>query len=171
MRLQNNLGRKVFTSVIKPNVLMNELKTADVAVGAVHSEEGRTPVYVTEDMVSHMKAGSIILDVSIDQGGVFETSEVTSHDNPTFKKYDVIHYCVPNIPSRVARTASQAISNILSPILIEASDAGGLEKLLWYSEGLRHGVYIYKGHLTNQHLSERFDIKFTDLNLLFAANI
>ena len=116
-----------------------------------------------------MKAGSVIIDVSIDQGGCFETSEVTTHDKPFFKKFDVIHYCVPNIASRVPRTASTAISNVLTPILIEAGKFGGFDKLLYQNPNLRNGVYIYKGCLTNQHLSEKFRIKYTDLDLLFAA--
>jgi len=171
MRLQNNIGTRCFTSILQPQTLMNELETVDVAVGAIHSEEGRTPVVVTEQMVRKMKPGTVIIDVSIDQGGCFETSEVTSHDNPTFRKHDVIHYGVPNIASRVARTASMAISNIFTPTLTEAAAIGGIERLLWIDAGTRHGVYIYKGSLTNQHLSERFKIKFTDMDLLFAANI
>ena len=122
-------------------------------------------------MVANMKPGSVIIDVSIDQGGCFETSQVTTHDKPTFRKYDVIHYCVPNIASRVSRTASSAISNILTPLLLKGNEMGGIEKLLWYHEGTRHGVYVYNGSLTNQYLSDRLDIKYTDLDLLFAANI
>ena len=171
MRMQNNIGTRCFTSILQPKTLLQELKNCDVAVGAIHSEEGRTPIVVNEQMVAKMKAGSVIIDVSIDQGGCFETSEVTTHDEPTFKKYDVIHYCVPNIASRVARTTSNAISNVLTPTLLRASQMGGIEKLLWTDSGTRHGVYIFKGSLTNQHLSERFKIKFTDMDLLFAANI
>ncbi|PJF20442.1 MAG: alanine dehydrogenase, partial [Phototrophicales bacterium] len=139
MRLQNNLGRRVHTSIIYPNLLADALKSADVVVGAIHSPTGRAPIIVTEDMVAAMKAGSIIMDVSIDQGGIFETSEVTSHADPTFKKYDVIHYCVPNIASRVARTASYAISNILTDNLMKASQMGGYDKLLRYDVNTRHG--------------------------------
>jgi len=171
MRLQNNVGRRIFTSIIQPDILMDELVNADVAVGAIHSGDGRTPCVVSEQMVAQMKSGAVIIDVSIDQGGCFETSEVTSHENPTFKKHDVIHYGVPNIPSRVARTASYAISNILTPIILEASNSGGIEKYLWSHEGTRHGVYAFNGSLTNEHLSNLFDIKFTDLDLIFAANI
>jgi len=171
MRLQNNVGRRLFTSAFYPDVLQKELEDADVAVGAIHSESGRTPIIVSEEIVSLMKPGSVIVDVSIDQGGVFETSEVTSHQNPTFKKYDVIHYCVPNIASRVARTASYAMSNILSQRLLKSSELGGLEKLFYYDHSSRHGVYIYKGCLTNKHLSERFNIKHTNIDLLFAGNM
>lgn len=170
MRLQNNIGSRIFTSSLYPEVLKRELMNADVAVGAIHSESGRTPVLVTEEMVSHMKPGSVIIDVSIDQGGCFETSEVTTHQNPTFKKFGVIHYCVPNIASRVARTASYAMSNLLSPTLMRCGEAGGFEKLLHYDHASRHGVYIYKGCLTNRHLGEKFNIKHTDIDLLFTAS-
>jgi alanine dehydrogenase len=118
-----------------------------------------------------MKSGSVIVDVSIDQGGCFETSELTSHSNPVFKKYDVIHYCVPNIASRVSRTASQAISNILTPMLIEASELGGFDRLLFEHDHIRNGVYVYRGCLTNLHLSQRFSMKFTNLELLFPSGM
>ena len=171
MRLQNNVGRRLFTSAFYPDVLQKELEDADVVVGAIHSESGRTPIIVSEEIVSMMKPGAVIIDVSIDQGGVFETSEVTSHQNPTFKKYDVIHYCVPNIASRVARTASYAMSNILSSRLLKSSELGGIDKLFFYDHTSRHGVYIYKGCLTNKHLSERFNIKHTNIDLLFAGSM
>ena len=171
MRLQNNLNQRIFTSILNPKTLMEELKDCNVAIGALHSKEGRSPIIVTENMVSHMKSGAVIIDVSIDQGGCFETSEVTSHDKPTFKKYGVIHYCVPNIASRVSRTGSQAVSHIVTPILLDGHDFGGLEKYLWQNEGARHGLYIFNGALTNQYLGEKFNIKHTDLDLLLAANI
>ena len=144
---------------------------ADVVIGAIHSKSGRTPVIVSEDMVIKMKAGSVIIDVSIDQGGCFATSEVTALDKPTFIKHDVIHYCVPNIASRVSRTASVAVSNILTPILLKAGSTGSIEHLFFSNYGLRHGVYTYKGCLTNEYLGERFKIKSTDLDLLITSNL
>lgn len=168
-RLQNNLGVRVWTSVIEPKILSKQLKTCEVAVGALSNETGRSPIVVTEEMVMAMRPGSIILDVSIDRGGCFETSEITNHEQPVFLKHDVIHYCVPNIPSGFARTASHAISNVLMPLLLEASDGGGFDEILWHNFNFRHGVYMYKGHLTNLYISQRFDLKFTDLNLLIAS--
>lgn len=168
-RLQNNIGVRVFTSVIRPKVLAEQLRNADVAVGALSSQNGRTPIVVSETMVSNMKAGAVIVDVSIDRGGCFETSHITSHENPIFKKYDVVHYCVPNIASGFARTASEAISNVLMPLLLEAADDGGFENLVWIKRGVRNGIYLYKGALTNYHLSERFKLKYTDLELLLAV--
>ncbi len=169
-RLQNNIGVRLYTSVIEPGILSKQLKTCDVAVGALSSSGGRTPVVVTEEMVSRMRPGSVIVDVSIDHGGCFETSAITSHTTPVFRKYDVIHYCVPNIPSGFARTASQSISNVLMPLMLEMADDGGFANLVWYKINIRSGIYLFKGALTNFHLSQRFDLKFTDLNLLIASS-
>lgn len=168
-RMQNNIGVRMWTSVIEPKILGKQLKTCDVAVGALSGAGGRTPVVVTEEMVSAMRPGTVIVDVSIDHGGCFETSMVTTHKKPTFKKYDVIHYCVPNIPSGFARTASQAISNVLMPLLLETAEDGGIDKTIWHKINIRTGIYMFKGSLTNFYLSERFDLKFTDLNLLIAS--
>jgi len=168
-RLQNNIGGRLWTSVIEPKILAKQLKTCDVAVGALSSTGGRTPIVVSEEMVSQMRPGTVIVDVSIDRGGCFETSDVTTHEKPVFRKYDVIHYCVPNIPSGFARTASQAISNVLMPLLLETADDGGIENVVWYKINIRSGIYMFKGSLTNFYLSERFDLKYTDLNLLIAS--
>jgi alanine dehydrogenase len=168
-RLQNNIGVRMWTSVIEPKILAKQLKTCDVAVGALSGAAGRTPVVVTEETVSNMRPGSVIVDVSIDHGGCFETSKVTSHEKPVFTKYDVIHYCVPNIPSGFARTASQAISNVLMPLMLETGEDGGIDHIIWHKINIRSGIYLYKGSLTNFYLSERFDLKFTDLNLLIAS--
>ncbi|HEY1871365.1 MAG TPA: alanine dehydrogenase, partial [Chitinophagaceae bacterium] len=145
-RLQNNLGMRVWTSVMEPRILSKQLKTCEVAVGALTNEAGRSPIVVTEEMVQAMRYGSVIIDVSIDRGGCFETSEITTHEHPVFVKHGVIHYCVPNIPSGYARTASHAISNVLMPLLLDAGDAGGIEEMLWHNFNLRNGVYLYRGH-------------------------
>jgi len=170
-RLQNDLGTRIYTSIMHPHILLGELKTADVVIGAIRAVEGRTKMIVSEEMVMEMKLGSVIVDVSIDQGGCFETSEVTNHTHPIFEKHGVIHYCVPNIASRVARTASYALSNIFAPILLDIGEYGGIKNYLWDREGVRHGVYIYKGNLTNKNISERFHIAYKDLDLLIAAHI
>lgn len=169
MRLQRHVGQKLNTSTLNPYQLEKELLNADVVIGAVHSKTGRTPIIVPENIVEKMKAGSVIVDVSIDQGGCFETSEITSLDRPTFVKHGVVHYCVPNIASKVPRTASIAISNIFTPLLINAINSGGLDELLFENYGLRNGVYTYKGRLTNAYLGRRFGIKDTDLGLLMAS--
>jgi alanine dehydrogenase len=168
-RLQNNIGVRLWTSVIEPKILAKQLKTCDVAVGALSNEGGKTPLIVTEEMVQGMRKGSVIVDVSIDHGGCFETSRVTTHKKPTFTKFDVIHYCVPNIPSGFARTASHAISNVIMPLLLETAEDGGMDKTIWHKINIRSGIYIFKGALTNFYLSEKFTLKYTDLNLLIAS--
>ncbi len=169
LRLQNAVGHKLYTSSINLVDLQRDLATTDIALGAIHSTTGRTPIVVTEEMVMNMKTGSVIIDVSIDQGGCFETSDVTSHDSPTYQRHGVIHYCVPNITSKFPRTASSAISNILLPILQDAEKQGGMEELIANSPGLRNGVYTYKGCLTNQYLSRRFGMKYTSLDLIIPS--
>lgn len=169
MRLQNNIGTRCYTSVIEPITLAEELMQADVAIGALKPSNGVTPVVVTDEMVSNMKAGSVIIDVSIDRGGCFETSKMTTHEEPIFKKYDVIHYCVPNMSSAVSRTASRAISNVLMPLLLQSADMGGVEGLIQLKNSIRNGVYVYKGCVTNAPIAKRFNLKYTDLDLLFTS--
>ena len=168
-RLQRDMGQRIFTSVIQPKVLAKALKRCDVAIGALRVPHGRTPCVVSEDMIKDMKESAVIVDVSIDKGGCFETSRITTHENPTFKKHGVIHYCVPNIASRVSRTASYALSNIFSPLILEISERGGVEKLIQTEVGFRHGVYIYKGTLTSSFLGETFKLPYKDLDLLISA--
>lgn len=168
-QLQNNVGQRVWTSVLEPKILAKQLKTCEVAVGALSNEYGRAPLVVTEEMVAAMRPGSIIIDVAIDRGGCFETSELTSHEKPTFVKHGVIHYGVPNIPSGFARTASQAISNVLMPLMLTISDEGGLDEMLWHDVNVREGIYLFKGALTDFYISQKFDLKYTDLNLLIAS--
>jgi alanine dehydrogenase len=168
-RLQNDVGTRLWTSTIQPSELRNALDTADVAIGAIHTSSGRTPVVVTEDMVSNMKYGSVIVDVSIDQGGCFETSRVTTHEKPVFKEHGVIHYCVPNIASRVSRTASYALSNIFAPTILTIGDEGSISNLVKHQEGFRHGVYLYNGTHTNEAIATLFDLSWKDIRLLLAA--
>ncbi|MDQ3143049.1 MAG: alanine dehydrogenase [Bacteroidota bacterium] len=169
IRLQNRIGRQLYTSSLNPLTLAQQLLGADVAIGAVHSKTGRTPVIVTEEMVMKMRPGSVIIDVSVDQGGCFETSEVTNHDNPTRLIHGVIHYGVPNIASKVSRTASIGVSNIITPIIQQAGEEGSIEQILFQHKGLRNGIYTYKGCLTNEYLSQRFSIRYTNLELLLTS--
>jgi alanine dehydrogenase len=172
MRLQRTVGQTVFTSVIDPLILSKALEEADIAIGALKPQKGLAPLVVTESMVQRMKSGSVIIDVSIDNGGCFETSELTTHENPVFVKHDVIHYCVPNIASAVSNTASQAISNILMPLILSFSDSvGGSDSIINNKPGLISATYIYKGKLTSKVLSKKFNMKFIDLNLILSSNL
>lgn len=165
-KLQTNIGCTVYTSTVQPKNLLKALRRCDVAIGAVRGRD-RAPVVVSESMVQHMKRGAVIIDVSIDMGGCFETSEVTSHDDPTFTKHGVLHYCVPNIPSRYARTSTLSISNIFTPYLLEIAENGGLENSLRMDRGLKSGLYFYHGILTSKSVSDWFDLPYRDINLLF----
>ena len=165
-RLQEIISQRVSTSILQPKVLQKALMRADVVIGALRADDGRTPCVVSEEMVKKMKSGAVIVDVSIDQGGCFESSEVTNNKKPTYRKFDVVHYCVPNISSRVSRTASFAISNILAPTLLQIGMAGGVDDFLKQNAGLRSGVYAHKGMLTSAVLGSMFDMPYKNLNLI-----
>ncbi|MDR2011252.1 MAG: alanine dehydrogenase [Bacteroidales bacterium] len=168
-RLQECLGTKVFTSTIHSKILMSSLKTADVVIGAIRSNSGSSKVVVTEEMVMQMKKNSIIIDISIDQGGIVETSRPTTHKNPVFTRHGVMHYCVPNIASRVARTASYSISNNLTQILLKLHECGSINYFLKVSPEICKGVYIFNGVLTDHHIGLSNNINARDINLLLAA--
>jgi len=164
-RLQASLNHPVYTSTIQPKTLQKALMRCDVAIAAVRGKT-RTPIFVTEEMVERMKDGAVIVDVSIDSGGCFETSEITTHKKPTFVKHGVIHYCVPNIPSRYSRTASLSISNIFTPYLLDIAEEGGMENAVRFNKSLRKGMYFYHGILTNKAVADWFGLPFRDINLL-----
>jgi alanine dehydrogenase len=165
-RLREVVGQDLYTCTLQPQILSKALSRCDVAIGALRPVKGRTPVVVTEDMVAQMKPRSVIVDVSIDHGGCFETSEVTTWDAPVYSKHDVTHFCVPNLASRVARTASFALNNLTSPLLQTLAEDGGLEEALARRSNWRPGVYMFRGLVTTRELAEPFDLPFTDLELL-----
>ncbi len=167
--LQDKLSTRLFTSIIHPRVLQKALKTTDVLITALHSHHGRTPVVVSEEMVMTMKQGSIIVDASIDQGGCVATSMPTTHNNPVFQFNGVTHYCVPNMPSRVPRTASFALSNFFTPVLIDIGEHGSIEKYLVSDQGFRKGAYIFNGILTSKVIGDTFKLPYQDIELLMAA--
>jgi alanine dehydrogenase len=164
-KLQDCLHAPIYTSTLQPKSILKALMRCDVAIGAIRGKN-RSPICATEEMVEKMKEGAIIVDVSIDRGGCFETSNVTTHQTPTFVKHGVIHYCVPNIPARYARTASVSISNIFTPYLLNIADEGGFENTVRFDKSVRNGMYFYHGILTNKTVADWFDIPFRDINLL-----
>lgn len=168
-RLKHALGREIYTSTVDRGVMGREIAEADVLIGAARMEKGRSKLLVTDEMISTMEKGSVVIDVSIDQGGCIETSEITTHEKPTFNKYGITHYCVPNIASRAARSASLAISNIFTPILLEAGEEGGFEEMIYAQPRIMKGVYSYKGSLTKLELAKRFNLAFKDISLFMAA--
>jgi len=168
-RLQNDIGHRIYTSIIQPKLLEKNIRRADVVIGAIRAPFGRTPCIITEEMVRQMKPNSVVVDISIDQGGCFETSKITNHINPTYVTHDIIHYCVPNIASRVSRTASIALSNIFTPIMLEMGESGGCKNMIRKDSGFRGGVYVYQGKLTSEILGKVFDLPYKDIELLLAA--
>jgi alanine dehydrogenase len=168
-RLKHLLGQQIYTSTIDTYTLSDTLRTADVLIGALRAEKGRARHVVTEDMVQSMKPDSLIIDLSIDQGGCVETSEMTTLSKPTFRKHDVIHYCVPNIASRVAHTATTALSNIFTPTILRAAEEGGVEEMIFTHKWFMRGVYTYKGGLTNEYLARKYGLKYKNIELLMAA--
>jgi alanine dehydrogenase len=170
MRLQKMVHQTVYTSVFEPSLLQKALAEADVVIGALKPVKGMVPMVVTEQMVSGMKAGSVIIDISIDNGGCFETSHITTHENPVYSAHGVTHYCVPNIASELSRTASHAISNVLLPILISCTQGVTGSEIIHHKPGLIGATYLYRGKLTSKLLSQKFDMKYTDLNLILTSN-
>ena len=164
-KLQHCVQSPVYTSTVQPKTLAKALMRCDVVIGAIRGKD-RSPVIVTEGMIEQMKDGAVIVDVSIDRGGCFETSKVTTHSKPTFTQHGVIHYCVPNIPSRYARTASVSISNIFTPYLLNIAEEGGFENAARFDRSLRNGMYFYHGILTNKTVADWFDLPYRDINLL-----
>ena len=170
-RLKHALNQQVFTSVIDAATLEHAVQEADVLIGAIRAQRGRARHVVSEEMVSGMKKGAVIIDVSIDQGGCVETTELTTHRNPVFTKYGVIHYGVPNIASRVSRSATYALSNIFTPMLLQSGDLGGMEEMVFANKWFMKGVYAYKGNLTNAYIGSKFSLRHKDLELFRAARI
>src|SRR5688572_25111558 len=170
-RIKHLLGQQIYTSTIDTITLSETLKTADVVIGALRAEKGRARHVITEEMVSNMKPDSLIIDLSIDQGGCIETSEITTLNKPVFRKHDVIHYCVPNVASRVAHTATNALSNIFTPTILRAAEEGGVEAMIFSHKWFMKGVYTYKGGLTNEFVARKFGLKYKNIELLMAARI
>jgi alanine dehydrogenase len=169
--LEEKLGMKIFTAVSQPDLVAEAVAGSDVVIGAAYRPGFRTPTVVTEEMVAAMREGSVIIDVSIDQGGCIETSRITSHERPTYTHAGVIHYCVPNIASRVPRTASSAISNILGPLVFKIGEAGGVKNLMAINRNFKKGIYVYHRHITQRVLAQMFNMDFMDIDLLYAAQM
>jgi alanine dehydrogenase len=168
-RFQNLLGQRLQTSVFHRQVLCKALRSADVLIGAIELEDLKPWYYITEDMIRSMKKGAVVIDLSIDRGGCIETTECRALHDPVYEKFGVIHFSVWNLPSRVARTASIAFSNIFTPLLQNMADSGGITQLLKNDQGLRNGAYLFNGMLTNETLGQKFGILSKDLDLLISA--
>ncbi|WP_103018908.1 alanine dehydrogenase [Salinibacter altiplanensis] len=169
--LENTLDRSVTTAVASEHYLRQAVRSADVVVGAMVTGGERSPLLVTEDMVQSMAPGGVVVDAVMDQGGCVETSRPTTHSAPTYRRHDIVHYCVPNMPSNAARTASYALTHVLVPYLLRIGEAGSINEALWHDEGLRNGTYVYRQHLTKQNLASMFGMSHRDIELLIASGI
>jgi alanine dehydrogenase len=168
-RLQSNINTKIFTSVLQLKNLEEALATADVVLGAMRKRKSTPSFMVPAYMIQKMKKGAVVIDVSIDQGGIFETSHLTTHAHPVYQEFGITHYCVPNIASGVPRTASQALSNFFMPLILQIAEDGGVNQLLRNDEGFRSGVYLYNGVVTDREIGESFQLAYRDLELLLAV--
>lgn len=169
--LEHYLDRRITTAMANPQYVRRAVQTADVVIGAMMAVGQRSPVLVTEEMVASMRPGSVIVDVVIDQGGCIETSRPTTPDEPTFVAHGVVHHCVPNLPSAVARTATFALSNVLLPYLLDIGEAASINDALWQNSSLRSGTYVYRRHLTKKSLAAMFGMPHRDIELLIASGI
>lgn len=170
-RLENALDRRIITAMANHQYLTTALKYADIVIGSALEEGNRAPCWVTEPMVESMKDGSVIVDTVIDHGGCVATSHPTTHSNPIYLKHNVIHYCVPNIPSCVARTATYALNNVIGSYLLKIGDSGGINEALWADSTLRRGTFVYKGHMTKKPLARMYDMPYRDIDMLIASHI
>jgi alanine dehydrogenase len=170
-RIKHALNFQVFTSTIDSVLLAKVLATTDVFIGALRPEKGRNRIVISEEMVMNMKKGAVIIDLSIDQGGCVETSQMTTLEKPVFVKHDIIHYCVPNVTSRVARTASMALSNIFTPTILRAGEEGSIDDMIFSHKWFMNGVYAYKGGLANFDLARRYKLPYKDISLFRAARL
>lgn len=169
--LEHYLDRRITTAVANRQYVQQSVESADVVIGAMMVSGQRAPMLVTEEMVANMRTGSVIVDAVIDQGGCIETSRPTTHSEPVFTKHGVVHYCVPNMPSNAARTASDALTNVLVPYVLEIGEAGSINEALWSNDGLRNGTYVYRSHLTKKSLASMFGMLHRDIELLIASRI
>lgn len=169
--LEHYLDRRITTAMATTGYIRQAVLSADVVIGAMMSDGQRAPMLVPEDVVAEMRDGSVIVDAVIDQGGCVETSRPTTHSNPVFREHGVIHYCVPNIPSNAARTATYALTNVLVPYLVQIGEVGSINEALWHNVGLRNGTYVYRRHLTKKSLAAMFNMPHRDIELLIASGI
>ena len=169
--IEHVLDRRVTTAMANPTYIENAVRTADVVIGAMMKEGQRSPVVVTEETVGGMRQGSVIVDLVVDQGGCIETSRPTTPTEPTFVAHGVVHHCLPNLPSAVARTATYALSNALVPYLLDIGEAGSINDALWSNVSLRTGTYVYRRHLTKKSLATMFGMPHRDIELLIASGI
>ena len=163
-KVRNDFGSSCTTVMANPYTVARGAKFADVLIGAIQVKAGKSPHVITEEMIKSMKTGAIVLDVAIDQGGCVETSRPTSLSHPVYNEYGVLHYCVPNMPALVSRTASYALTNAAIDYITKIADQG-LVKTLLGDSGLANGVCTHNGFCSNSTIADSFNIEFRRLHL------
>jgi alanine dehydrogenase len=158
-QLQRGRIQTVTSSALAIEQLVQE---ADIVIGAVLIPGAKAPHLVTEEMVGTMRAGAVIVDISIDQGGCVETAHVTTHSEPTYLVHDIVHYCVGNMPGAVPRTSTYALTNVTMPYAISIASKG-LEAAVRQDPALAHGVNAFAGSLTNDGVAAAHRLTFVPL--------
>ena len=167
-RIETNISKNITTVAANEYTIARGVKFADLLIGAVQMKAEKAPHLVTEEMVKTMKKGAVIVDVSIDQGGCIETSRPTTFTDPVFIEHDVIHYCVPNMPALVPRTATYGLTNASIEYIKEIAD-NGLSNALLGDVGLAKGVCTYNGFVSNENIAEVFSFEYRRLHI-FSKN-
>lgn len=165
--IRHELGRLVFTSTLQPNVLRNVFRSADVVIGAMQYINKNQYYRISNDLIREMKQGAVIIDTRVAQGGCFETTmEACLPGHPAvFEKFGVLHFCEMSLSSRVARTASIAMSNIFISLFTAMTDCGGADHFARFDRGFASGFYLYAGKMVNRYVGSHFNIPFTDIGL------
>lgn len=164
--LENIFGNSIQTLISNPFNIAQSVKEADLVIGAVLIPGAKAPKLVTKEMVSSMRTGSVIVDVAVDQGGVIETADtVTTHENPVYTKYGVIHYAVANIPGAVARTSTLALTNVTLPYVLKLANLGFKNAIL-NDSGLLEGVTTYNGHITSEPVALGLGKAYTPISTI-----
>ncbi|MGP4062581.1 alanine dehydrogenase [Halobacillus sp. H74] len=161
-QLDDIFGSDINTLMSNPLNLQESLEESDLVIGAVLIPGAKAPSLVTEDMVRSMKEGSVIVDVAIDQGGIFATTDrITTHDNPTYEKHGVLHYAVANMPGAVPRTSTIGLTNVTVPYALELANKGYM-KACHDNEALFKGINTLEGYVTYKAVAEAQGLAFAD---------
>ncbi|WP_163971645.1 alanine dehydrogenase [Oceanobacillus halotolerans] len=168
-QLDDLFGESVSTVMSNPMNIQQEIADSDLVIGAVLIPGAKAPKLVTEEMVKTMPEGSVIVDVAIDQGGIFETTDkITTHDDPTYTKHGVLHYAVANMPGAVPRTSTIGLTNVTVPYAVQLANKGYKQACL-DSEPLRKGINTLNGYVTFQAVAEAHNVAYKDAATLLQS--
>ena len=166
-KIQHELGRTVFTSTLQPNVLRNVFRSADVVIGAMQYVNKSHLYRISTDLIREMKKGALIIDLRMSHGGCFETTmEACLPNHPeVFERFGILHFCELSVSSRVARTASIALSNIFISMFTAMADSGGVGQFARFDRGFAAGFYMFSGKMVNSYVANHFNLPVNDIGL------